>query len=56
MSTAAVRCPFCGAWMRVAVQESRVEKTDEGSLLVMFDAQKVAHICRERDETNGGGS
>lgn len=55
MSTTAVRCPFCGVWMRVAVQPSHIEKVgrldDSRALKVKFDDQVVAHICIPKKES-----
>lgn len=49
MATAAIRCPFCGTWLRIAVQPSRITKQSDKSddLFVMFDEQHVAHICKK---------
>lgn len=46
MSTVPLRCPKCGAWLRVAVQPSSID-VEEESLFVYFDSQTVAHTCKE---------
>ena len=54
MSTIALRCPYCGGWMRVAAQASLVEKTDQpDQLRVEFSAVRVAHLCRREENGNG---
>lgn len=52
MATIPVSCPFCGVWMRVAAQPSRIRKMTDEQLRVQFSEQEVAHICKKDD--NGG--
>lgn len=53
MSTTAIRCPYCGGWMRVAVQASHIKKAlMPNQLLVKFDDQSVAHICRTKETSD----
>lgn len=51
MSTSAIRCPYCFAWMRVAVQASQIKRDENipNQLHVRFDDQSVAHICRDKE-------
>jgi len=49
MSTTPLRCPGCGEWLRVAVQVSKIIKNEE-SMIVQFDNQAVAHICKKENK------
>ena len=52
MSTVALLCPYCGDWLRVAVQPSGVEWIVRGKQLgVRFSDQLVAHICNSERKT-----
>lgn len=51
MATVPVTCPYCGVWIRVAVQPSKIikpnAKTDD--LYIKFDDQEVAHVCKKKE-------
>jgi predicted nucleic-acid-binding Zn-ribbon protein len=46
VSTSPIRCPKCGAWIRVSVQVSQIVVSKD-QLKVFFDTQTVAHTCKE---------
>jgi hypothetical protein len=46
MASAAWPCPYCGVWLRVAVQPSKITKSGPDQLTVEFNTQVVAHICK----------
>lgn len=48
MSTTPIVCPYCGGWLRVAVQAAHITKSKLGDQLrVVFHEQLVAHVCKE---------
>lgn len=49
-SSVAIACPFCGSWLRVAAQPSKITRNEgrrPNQLHVEFDSQTVAHICKK---------